>query len=494
MKKYAFLLIALLCAACDARVVFSEGEAFIINSTKHIYRSGATFSSFSVEAFTEMDPTEGDGYQFHWTLGDYLAVNRVVYKASNCREQSAMFTPHTNDDEAPAGETSPYYEAVFPHTITTTANREGRNYLSSTVSYKEGELGKFPIFATSDHDTLHFRCVTGALRLKIRTQDTPVSLSQIRLVANNADGSNRALSDEFVLVDGAAVSTSSLVGALVMKPNATVGTDEAAFGFPIFPGTYPKLTITLTTAEGLSWSTTCKDAAFQRARITTLHIRPVFGQSADNTLITYTSTDRQVVTPNVMTSPAIVSNTYADGQGKIVLSKPLTALQAKAFLDCATLRSIELPESVTKIGSNAFQNCTALRDIMLPSQLTELGVNVLNGCALEEIAIPSAVEKIGNKALANNPSLKTLDLPESVLLLDTNALLNDNALETLVVRRYSPEDASAPITVMNGKGVIQGCTALRHIYVPEEAVQAYRAAEGWSSKADIITAVGSSAP
>ena len=143
--------------------------------------------------------------------------------------------------------------------------------------------------------------------------------------------------------------------------------------------------------------------------------------------------------------------------------------------------------AVTSNGNNSFQNCSALGAVKLPSQLTELGVNLFNGCALEVIDIPGKVEKIGNKALANNKKLKVLDLPESVLLLDTNAFLYDDALETIIVRRYKEGDTS-PITVMNGKGVIQGCTSLKHIYVPENAVDAYKAADGWSSKADIIEA------
>ena len=487
MKRLALLLLAVLSAACDTRVVYEEDVVEIINTTTRIIRTGATFSSFSVEAFTEMDGSEGDGYLFKWTTGDYVAVNRTVYKASNCREQTAMFTPHINDDEAPAKDESPFYEVVYPHTITTTASHEGRNYLSSTVAYRAGELGRFPIFAFTDHDTLDFRCVTGALRLKLRTDGATHTVSQIRVVANNADGGNRALSDDFEIVDGSAVSVSSLVGALVMKPNVPVASVDVAFGFPVFPGVYPKLTVTVTTADGMSASIPFADVSFERAKITTLHATLSFGQAEDNTVIEYTSTDGKTVTPNVMTSPVILSNTYTDGVGKIVLNKPVTALQAKSFMDCSTLSYIKLPESVTKIGNNSFQNCSALGAVKLPSQLTELGVNLFNGCALETIDIPGKVEKIGNKALANNKRLKVLDLPESVLLLDTNAFLYDDALETIIVRRYKEGDAS-PITVMNGKGVIQGCTSLKHIYVPENAVDAYKAADGWSSKADIIEA------
>lgn len=488
MKRHVHILLALLVISCSTEVVTVEDEVKTIHTTINTVRSGATFSSFSVEALSEDDPSEGDGFQFSWTTGDYIAVNHTVYKASNCSGQTAMFTPHTNDDEAPALESSPHYRAAYPHTITTTANHEGRNYLSSTVSYAEGQFGKLPLFAATDHDTLDFVCVTGALRLCLSAPEQSCTVSQIRIVANTEEGGNMALSDEFEVVEGTAVSTSSLVGALVMKPNKEVGVQEEAFGFPIIPGIYPKLTITVTSSDGTSLVLPFNNVRFTRASITTLHATLDYRTNENSNRIEYTSTDGDIVVPTVMTSPSVSSNTYADGRGVIILNKAITALQAKSFMDCATLATIVLPESINKIGNNSFQNCTALTSINLPQEITELGVNVFNGCPIPELSIPEKVSKIGNKALANNKAIKLLDIPGGVLLLDTNALLNDSSLETIIVNRYDPDDAGSPITVMNGKGVIQGCSSLKHIYVPAEAVEIYKAADGWSSKADIIEA------
>jgi len=495
MNKYLFILAALLSVACQTKIVVVEEEMEVEKIVQKTIRSAATFSSYSVEPFTEADPSEGDGYQFSWTVGDYIAANGVVYKASNCKGQSAMFAPHNPEEEALARDGSPRYEAVFPHAITTTANREGRNYLSSTVSYKEGVLGRFPIFATTDEDQLYFKNVTGVLRLRLKTEEDPFTLTQIRLVANKADGSNSALSDEFVIEDGAAVSTSTLVGALVMKPNKSIGTTEEAFGFPVFPGTYPKLTITLTRDNGSTKILSFENVSFERSVITTIHATISFasgggqgGGTDDGSRIEYTSSDGEIVTPGVFTVAKILSNEYKDGKGIITLDRVLTQLQAKSFMDCTTLKTIVIPATVVKIGNNSFQNCTALEEITLPPDLTELAVNLLNGCALKALTIPSKVEKIGNKALANNKSLKTLDIPESVLLLDTNAFLYDSALESIRVRRYSPDDTDYPITSMNGAGVVQGCTSLQHIYVPAAAVDAYKKSPGWSSKASIIEA------
>lgn len=497
MNKALVILAALLSVACQTKMVIVEEEKEVEKIVQKTIRSASTFSSYSIEPFTEADPSEGDGYQFSWTVGDYIAANGVVYKASYCKGQIAMFAPHNPEEEASAKDDSPRYEVVFPHAITTTANRVGKNYLSSTVSYKEGELGRFPIFATTDEDQLYFKNVTGALRLRLKTEEEPFTLTQIRLVANKADGGNSALSDEFIIEDGAAVSTSALVGALVMKPNKTIGTEEEAFGFPVFPGTYPKLTITLTRENGSTKILGFENVTFARSVITTLHATLSFasegggqggGQNDAGTQIEYTSSDGKAVTPGVLTVAKILSNEYADGKGVIILDRVLTQLQAKSFMDCATLKSIVIPATVGKIGNNSFQNCTALEEITLPPDIAELGVNLLNGCALKSITIPSKVEKIGNKALANNKSLKTLDIPESVLLLDTNAFLYDSALESIRVRRYLPDDTEHPITAMNGAGVVQGCTSLQHIYVPAAAVDAYKESPGWSSKASIIEA------
>ncbi len=489
MRKILTFFAAMLAVACQTRIVTVEEEVVVETVVQKTVRTASTFSSYSVEPFTEADPSEGEGFQFSWTVGDYVAANGVVYKASNCKGESAMFSPHNPEEEAYARETAPRYEVVFPHAITTTANREGKNYLSSTVTYKDGELGRFPLFATTDEDQLYFKNVTGALRLCIKTNESAFKLMQIRVVANRADGGNMALSDEFVVEEGSAVSSSTLMGALVMKPNKMVGASEEAFGFPIFPGTCPKLTITLTKEDGSTCVVKYEDVHFERSVITTLHALASFAKEDSGTRIEYTSTDEKIVVPSVMTSPAVVSNEYKDGKGVITLNKVITALQAKAFFECATLKTISIPGTVTKIGNNSFQNCTSLEAVVLPPEITELGVNLFNGCPLKEIEIPSKVSKIGNKALANNKVIASLDIPASVLLLDTNAFLYDSALETITVRRYVPDDVDNPITAMNGAGVVQGCTSLVHIYVPAEAVAVYKESPGWSSKASLIEAI-----
>lgn len=75
--------------------------------------------------------------------------------------------------------------------------------------------------------------------------------------------------------------------------------------------------------------------------------------------IRYTSTDGNIVTPNSNATfgANIVSNIYENGVGIIEFDGPVTSIGNSAFSNCATLASIEIPNSVTNIAEWAFLSC-----------------------------------------------------------------------------------------------------------------------------------------
>ena len=59
----------------------------------------------------------------------------------------------------------------------------------------------------------------------------------------------------------------------------------------------------------------------------------------------------------------------------------MTSINASAFSDCISLKSVDILGNVTSIKSKAFFNCTNLTSIILPSSLTSIEESVFEGCS-----------------------------------------------------------------------------------------------------------------
>lgn len=115
---------------------------------------------------------------------------------------------------------------------------------------------------------------------------------------------------------------------------------------------------------------------------------------------------------------------------------------------------------VTKIRESAFSNYTTLTGIIIPNTVTSIGSSAFSSCeALPKITLPQSITSIGNYAFANCPALK------SVTVLNPNP---PTAGTGIFSHPYTPA-----------------------IYVPAESVDAYKAAEGWSTYAARIQAIQS---
>ena len=115
---------------------------------------------------------------------------------------------------------------------------------------------------------------------------------------------------------------------------------------------------------------------------------------------------------------------------KIFETAGLDYIGGSWFVGCSNLRNIELPSTIKKIGGYAFQNCYALPSITLPASVTQI----------DEFAF-------------SNAGLKTVHC-----------------------------EGTTPATL--GQHVFFNCNNLSKIYVPAEAVEAYK--EKWSQYKNYI--------
>ena len=216
----------------------------------------------------------------------------------------------------------------------------------------------------------------------------------------------------------------------------------------------------------------------------------------------------------------------------------VTALDYRAFMNCTNLKSIEMPDSITSVGYvnlsyGSFRGCSALERIKLSEHLQEIkAVTFVNCASLKEINLDN-VESIGDEAFAKAglqgvelslpklvtmgkrsfeqtgivkitdlgkitkvglgakpdginslgtfnkcANLKEAHLSELVTFIPMACFKNCTSLESMFILAIEPptmENADALTNTNN-------CS----IYVPDASVGAYKTASNWSSYADRI--------
>lgn len=86
-----------------------------------------------------------------------------------------------------------------------------------------------------------------------------------------------------------------------------------------------------------------------------------------------------------------------------------------AFHNCASLKSITLPNDITSIGDHSLAYCSSLTDIIIPNNVTKIGDYAFDSCSnLTNITIPDNVTSIGEKAFVLCTSLTNITISNNV--------------------------------------------------------------------------------
>ena len=180
------------------------------------------------------------------------------------------------------------------------------------------------------------------------------------------------------------------------------------------------------------------------------------------------------------------------------------------FRSCTTLKTVILPDTV-KVTNHSFRQCSSLQEINL-NNLTIIGNYSFADCSqltgtlelssLDGSIIADNYQTVGTYAFANTgyskitnlgkatyfggdsngggcfanmSNLTFIEFPETFKKYDSHILHNCTALRTVVIRAKTPPvrtDSSAKFF-----GYQPYATA---IYVPDDTVDTYKAADGWS--------------
>lgn len=177
----------------------------------------------------------------------------------------------------------------------------------------------------------------------------------------------------------------------------------------------------------------------------------------------------------------VIRNGAFNGQKRLTrISIPdsVVELEDGVFYGCSGLESIQLGKGVEILGTAVFMFCSNLTSITLPESLIEMGYLAFQYCRkLESITIPEGVTEIRFQSFASCTSLATVVLPASTELIEVMAFASCDSISSFTVKAINPPTLGSSNLPTSDDLVI---------YVPAEAVEAYKAAEGWSSYADSI--------
>lgn len=137
----------------------------------------------------------------------------------------------------------------------------------------------------------------------------------------------------------------------------------------------------------------------------------------------------------------------------------VTQIGSGAFENCATVKSVTVPNSVTALASCAFEQASALTDVFLPDSVTGIGDSAFSRCsALKTVRLPQALTVLPDSIFAECTSLTRFDVPASVTEIGENAFIGCSALAAV--------NLNSRLKTIGG-WAFRDCSALKRIDVPD---------------------------
>lgn len=158
------------------------------------------------------------------------------------------------------------------------------------------------------------------------------------------------------------------------------------------------------------------------------------------------------------------------------LGRPVTEIQDRAFLGCASLTSISIPKTVTTIGGYAFSGCTSLTEITIPKTIFNVGGKAFENCtSLKSISLYSTSIQISYRGVFDGCPIETAELSAKAISeipqtnLKTVVIIRGNSIDENSLKGCNTlTDIAIPDSIMEiGDSAFEGCTSLAKISIPE---------------------------
>lgn len=161
--------------------------------------------------------------------------------------------------------------------------------------------------------------------------------------------------------------------------------------------------------------------------------------------------------------------------GNLTLPMGLQTIQSQAFYSTKFKGELHIPSTVTTIGNNAFNGADFNGKLVLPEELISLGSGVFANCWRLNgvVEIPENIISIPSGLFSGCSNLEGVVLHKDVEVVEANAFANCYYISSIVSKAKNPPTISSS----SFSGVAKDNFVVE---VPEESVQQYRFATGWS--------------
>lgn len=165
-----------------------------------------------------------------------------------------------------------------------------------------------------------------------------------------------------------------------------------------------------------------------------------------------------------------------------IIRDGVAKIEANAFHDCHTLKSVFMPDSVIKDGGSIFEGCVNLEEVRLSANLKNPDIAMFCGCpALHYVELHEGMESIGENMFCGCKSLKSIKLPSTITRLYGDTFCASGISEIVLGEKIKYIGADAFL----------GCYNLRELTIPSKVdyigpwfVQGHQDFEGVICKSD----------
>ncbi|MBD5309875.1 MAG: leucine-rich repeat domain-containing protein [Bacteroides sp.] len=126
------------------------------------------------------------------------------------------------------------------------------------------------------------------------------------------------------------------------------------------------------------------------------------------------------------------------------------------FADCSALASVSIPSSVSSIPSMGFEDCKALKTVSLAEGITKIEFEAFAGSGIENLTLPSSIKTIEQNAFSGS-SIRSIALPQSLKSLSWMVFSGCTNLASVTIPQQ--------VTTIES-GAFYGCSSLASVVIP----------------------------